>query len=246
MQFCIIQPDKMDIVFLGVNDAGMQIYEWLCDRNEVDVRALLTEPDQLDIVRQVDPDFIVSVGFDHLVPPEVLNIPSEDAINLHPSYLPYNRGKSPNVWPLIEGTPAGVTLHSMGTEFDTGDIIAQKQVETDFSDTGKVLHQRLEDAQFELFTETWPNIKSGDIKYSSQDDADGSYHTKTDFVELCELDPSEEINVKTLLDRLRALTFPPFDNAYLDINGERYYVDVEIRKKDDKDDEKSDGLISSY
>jgi methionyl-tRNA formyltransferase len=236
----------MDIVFLGVNNVGMQIYEWLCDRDEVDVRVLLTESDQLDIVQQVDPDFIVSVGFDHLVPPEVLDIPSEDAINLHPSYLPYNRGKSPNVWPLIEGTPAGVTLHSMDEEFDTGDVIAQKQVETDFSDTGKVLHQRLEDAQFELFTETWPDIESGDIKYSPQDDVDGSYHTKADFVELCKLDPNQEVSVKTLLDRLRALTFPPFDNAYLDINSERYYVDVEIRKEGDEDDEKSDGLISSY
>lgn len=236
----------MDIVFLGVNDVGMQIYEWLCDRDEVDVRVLLTESDQLDIVQQVDPDFIVSVGFDHLVPPEILDVPSGDAINLHPSYLPYNRGKSPNVWPLIEGTPAGVTLHSMDEEFDTGDVIAQKQVETDFSDTGKVLHQRLEDAQFELFTETWPDIESGDIKYCPQDDVDGSYHTKADFVELCKLDPNQEVSVKTLLDRLRALTFPPFDNAYLDINGERYYVDVEIRKEGDEDDEKSDGLISSY
>jgi methionyl-tRNA formyltransferase len=236
----------MDIVFLGVNDIGMRIYEWLCQRDSVDIKAMLTEPEQLDIIHQISPEYIISVGFDHLVPPEILAIPSEDAINLHPSYLPYNRGKSPNVWPLIEETPAGVTVHSMDTKFDTGDIIAQKKVKTDFSDTGKTLHKRLEDAQFELFTNTWPMIESDKFEYISQDDTAGSYHTKSDFVELCDLNTVEDPGVKPLLDRLRALTFPPFDNAYLEVDGNRYYVDVEIRKAAEDTETKSDGLLSSY
>lgn len=237
---------NMDIIFLGVNDVGMRIYDWLCQRDSLNVIALLTEPDQLDVVQETTPELLVSVGFDHLVPPEILDVPSEGAINLHPSYLPHNRGKSPNVWPLVEGTPAGVTLHYMDAEFDTGDIIAQKQVEATFSDTGKTLHQRLEDAQFELFTDHWPEIESGDIEHTPQDDTAGAYHSTADFIELCELDPEETVSVKTLLDRLRALTFPPFDNAYLDIDGERYYIDVEIRKAADEDDDKTDGLLSSY
>jgi methionyl-tRNA formyltransferase len=236
----------MDIIFLGVNDVGMRIYDWLCQHDSLNVIALLTEPDQLDVVQETTPELLVSVGFDHLVPPEILDVPSEGAINLHPSYLPHNRGKSPNVWPLVEGTPAGVTLHYMDAEFDTGDIIAQKQVEATFSDTGKTLHQRLEDAQFELFTDHWPEIESGDIEHTPQDDTAGAYHSTADFIELCELDPEETVSVKTLLDRLRALTFPPFDNAYLDIDGERYYIDVEIRKAADEDDDKTDGLLSSY
>jgi methionyl-tRNA formyltransferase len=236
----------MNIVFLGINDIGMRIYEWLCERETVDVRALVTEPDQLDIIPQISPEYIVSVGFDHLVSPDILDIPSEDAINLHPSYLPYNRGKSPNVWPLIEETPAGVTLHSMDEEFDTGHIIAQKQVETKFSDTGKKLHRNLEEAQFELFTETWPKIESGNVEYTPQNNADGNYHTEADFVELCELDPDEEIRIETLLNRLRALTFPPFDNAYVDIDGERYYIEIEIKKASTNSGNKTEGLLSSY
>lgn len=236
----------MDIIFLGVNGVGMRIYDWLCQRDSLNVIALLTEPDQLDVVQETTPELLVSVGFDHLAPPEILDVPSEGAINLHPSYLPHNRGKSPNVWPLVEGTPAGVTLHYMDAEFDTGDIIAQKQVEATFSDTGKTLHQRLEDAQFELFTDHWPEIESGDIEHTPQDDTAGAYHSTADFIELCELDPEETVSVKTLLDRLRALTFPPFDNAYLDIDGERYYIEVEIRKAADEDDDKTDGLLSSY
>jgi methionyl-tRNA formyltransferase len=236
----------MDVVFLGVNDVGLRIYDWLCERETVDMRAMLTEPDQLELVRTEQPDLLVSVGFDHLVPEEIIEIPSRGALNLHPSYLPYNRGKSPNVWPLVDGTPAGVTLHYMDVEFDTGDILAQREVDTEFSDTGKELHTRLENAQFELFTETWPQIEADEITPTPQVNDAGNYHSKADFVDLCELDPNAEVQIKEFLDRLRALRFPPFDNAYIEVDGETYYVDVEIRKAATDSGEKIDGLLSSY
>lgn len=234
----------MKVVFLGVNAVGLQVYEWLCEREDADVRALLTEPSQLGLVEREPPDLIVSVGFDHLVPESILRIPSEGAINLHPALLPHNRGKSPNVWPLVDGSPAGVTLHYMDPEFDTGDVIDQRVVETQFTDTGKDLHQRLETAQFELFTEVWPDIARGDVSATPQDENAGSYHSTQDFRDLCEMDPDEEVRIREFLNRLRALTFPPFDNAYLELDGERYYVDVDIYRP--SNDDTREGLISSY
>jgi len=236
----------MELVFLGVNDVGLRIYEWLCDREQVDVLALVTERDQLELIQEMQPDCIVSVGFDHLVPKDALDVPEQGALNLHPSLLPYNRGKSPNVWPLIEGTPAGVTLHHMDEEFDTGSIIAQQAVETDFADTGKDLHKRLEDAQFELFTEVWPDVVAGTIEAKPQDPEAGSYHSVNDFLEACELDPEEKVRVKQFLDRLRALTFPPFDNATIEVDGQTYYVDIEIRRAENQSEDKSEGLLFSY
>ncbi|MCQ4333832.1 hypothetical protein KM295_10130 [Natronomonas sp. F2-12] len=236
----------MDVIFLGVNDIGFRIYEWLCQRDRVEMIAMLTEQNQLDLIQKQEPDLVVSIGFSYLVPPEILDVPSEGALNLHPSFLPYNRGMNPNVWPLIEGTPAGVTLHYMDTKFDTGDIIAQRKVETDFSDTGKDLHERLEEAQFDLLTEVWPEIEDGEIERTPQGDRAESYHSKADFIDLCELDPQNEVRIKAFLDRLRALTFPPFDNAYIEIDGEKYYVDIDIRKAVNESEDKNDGLLSSY
>jgi methionyl-tRNA formyltransferase len=134
----------------------------------------------------------------------------------------------------------------MDTEFDTGDIIEQKAVQTNFSDTGKDLHNRLEKAQFELFTEVWPKVESGKVKPTPQNETAGTYHSKSDFVEKCELDPEKEVTIKQFLDTLRALTFQPFDNAYIVIDGKRYYIDVEIREATDESDEKAEGLLSSY
>jgi len=235
----------MEVVFLGYNDVGLDVYDWLCDRVDVSVLALVTRNDQLDIVSRLQPDLLVSVGYDHLVPEEVLSVPSDGAVNMHPSLLPFNRGKSPNVWPIVEGTPAGVSLHYMDTEFDTGDIIAQREVEVDFADTGKDLHERLERAQFDLFTDVWPAISAGDVDFTPQSDKEGTYHTTEDFLNLCELDPKVEVQVRPFLNRLRALTFPPFDNARLNIDGKTYYVDIDIRRGP-SDEEPDDSRLSSY
>jgi methionyl-tRNA formyltransferase len=236
----------MDIVFLGVNDVGFQIYRWLCGRDETNVLALLTERDQLDTAHSLSPDLIISVGFDYLVPPDILDLPPEGALNLHPSLLPHNRGKSPNVWPIIDGSPAGVTLHYMDEEFDTGEIVAQRKIEKKFSDTAKDLHQRLEEAQFRLFTEAWPDVVSGTVETTPQPPDDGSYHSTEDFLDLCQLDPDEEVSIEEFLNRLRALTFPPFDNAEIEIDDETYFVDIDIRPADETRGDDPDGLLESY
>jgi methionyl-tRNA formyltransferase len=224
--------DDIRIVFLGVNDAGMRVYNWLCERDGIFVHSLLTTKDQLQLIEDVEPDYVVSCGYRHIVPEPILNIPDEGCLNLHPAYLPYNRGANPNVWSIVDGTPAGVTLHYMDESLDTGAIVDQRKVDSAFKDTGKDLYERLEDAQVDLFKQAWPEVESGEVSVTEQDPDDGTYHRMDEFETLCELDPDEEISVKDLLDRLRALTFPPYDNAYLEMDGQRYYVEVDIRPAD--------------
>lgn len=221
---------EIDVVFLGVNDAGMRVYEWLCDREGVFVHSLLTTKQQLQRIEAVQPDYIISCGYRHIVPESVLEIPTDGCLNLHPSLLPFNRGANPNVWSIVEGTPAGVTLHYMDDDVDTGEIIAQRQVEQTFADTGKSLYERLEDAQVALFQQVWPELESGTVTTEEQAADAGTSHRSAEFEKLCQLDPDEEVRVKPFLDRLRALTFPPYDNARIEIDGETYYVDIDIRK----------------
>lgn len=222
---------KEEVIFLGINDAGRRVYDWLCSRDDVFVYSLITTEEQLSIVEDVKPDFIVSCGYRHIVPERILEIPENGCINIHPAYLPYNRGANPNVWSIVEGTPAGATVHYMDAGIDSGDIITRRKVESDFADTGKDLYNRLEDAQVELFRETWPEIVSGDVSVTTQEEGAGTYHRNSDFAELCELDPEAEVVVKEFLDRLRALTFPPYKNAELEIDGTTYYVEVNITEE---------------
>ena len=41
----------------------------------------------------------------------VIKIPKKGWLNFHPAYLPFNRGKHPNFWCLVDETKCGVTLY---------------------------------------------------------------------------------------------------------------------------------------
>jgi methionyl-tRNA formyltransferase len=222
--------NTIEIVFLGINDAGMRVYDWLCDRDNVFVHSLLTTKEQLNVIREVEPHYVVSCGYRHIVPEEILDIPNEGCLNLHSSYLPYNRGANPNVWSIVDNTPAGVTIHWMDSGIDTGDMVARKKVQAEFSDTGKDLYEKLEDAQVELFQEVWPDIPTGELSETTQSKDAGTSHQASEFKALCKLDPDEEVRVKDFLDRLRALTFPPYNNAEIEIDGETFYIEIDIKK----------------
>lgn len=238
--------DELDLVFLGVNDAGKEIYDWLCDRNDVSVECLITEEAQLELISELTPDLIVAAGFQHIVPPDVLSIPNRGCINVHPGYLPHARGFNPNVWSIVEELPAGVTIHYMDEGVDTGDVISRSKVETSFADTGKDLYERLEIEMVDLFIETWPEIRSGSIDPVEQGGEPASYHVKQDFIDLCEIDMNERVEVGEFLNRLRALTFPPYQNAHVEVDGEKYFIDIEITPADTGTQDNQNGFVDAY
>jgi methionyl-tRNA formyltransferase len=236
----------MEVVFLGINDAGWEIYEWLCERDDTSVRALVTKKSQLSLIETIQPDVVVATGFQHIVPPDLLDVPPSGCINVHPGYLPDTRGFNPNVWSIVEDRPAGATVHYMDEGVDTGDVIARRRVEKSFSDTGKSLYHRIETACVSLFKEIWPDVVNETVEATPQSSTGGAHHYKDEFEDLCELDPEAEYEVEQLLDRLRALTFPPFDNAVIEVDGDRYYVDIEIRRAEDANSVDKVGSVESY
>ncbi len=236
----------MDIVFLGINNFGWEIYDWLCDREGATIHGLVTDKSQLSLIKRIEPDLVVAAGFQHIVPPEILQIPNHGCINVHPGYLPHTRGFNPNVWSIVEDLPAGVSIHYMNEEIDAGDIIARREVKSSFSDTGKSLYRRIESAAVELFTDIWPDIRDGEINPVKQTDAPTTYHRQNDFNDLCKIEPEEEYQAKDLINRIRALTFHPFNNAFLQIDGKKYYVDIDITPAEEAEDDPSFGNISSY
>ena len=218
----------MEIIFLGMNDIGQEVYDWLCDRESTSVKAIITESGQLDLVKKLHPDAVVASGFTHIVPTEILEIPPEGCINLHPGYLPHTRGYFPNIWSIVDNLPAGATLHYMDKNIDTGEIIARSQVEKSFEDSGKDVYQRIEEMAIELFKKEWPNIERQKVETVPNDGKKANTYLKKDFEELREIDPDKSHQSKELINILRALTFPEYDNAYIDIEDSRYFIEIEL------------------
>lgn len=188
----------------------------------------LGDDDVIDAVRSLEPDIGVSVLFGYLLRPPFLDLFENGAVNLHPAYLPYNRGAYPNVWSIVDRTPAGATLHVIDAEVDTGDILAQEEVDVRPSDTGRSLYLRLEQAGLDLFRRAWPQLKDGTLSRTTQSNDEGTKHFARDVEEIDEIDLDATYTGRELIDILRARTFPPHSGAYFEEDGRRIYLRLEL------------------
>ncbi len=103
------------------------------------------------------PDFLVVAGYGQKIPTGWLEFPRVMAINMHQSLLPEYRGANPSEWAILRGeTKTGVTLLKMSEDFDQGDIIAQKEIAIEPTDTRQTLYDKLYRLGAELLVETLP------------------------------------------------------------------------------------------
>jgi methionyl-tRNA formyltransferase len=190
----------------------------------------LTKPEGIEWLKRASPEMGVSAFFGYILKRAVLEVFPRGVVNIHPAYLPHNRGSYPNVWSIIDQTPAGATIHLMDEGVDTGPIIAQREVEQLMSDTGATLYRKLESACVELFLDWWPKIAKGNYELNPQELDSGSTYRRADVARIDRLELDERTTARQLLDRLRARTFSPHPGCYfINERGERVYVRVEFR-----------------
>ncbi|MBI4129211.1 hypothetical protein HY464_00790 [Candidatus Peregrinibacteria bacterium] len=178
-------------------------------------------------------DIGISCFWAYILRRPFLSLFPEGCINFHPGFLPFNRGTSPELWPFIEGTPAGVTLHYIDDGVDTGDIIVQRKVPISPIDTGRTLYDRTLREITDLFKETWPSIRSGDITPKVQDHGKATLHHHRDRPKIEELDLDAPTTGRQFLNLLRSRTFPPYPGCWFEEDGKKVLVSVDLRYSDE-------------
>src|SRR5581483_1023342 len=130
----------------------------------------------IDRIAAMRPAVIYSFYYRNLLPDAVLRLAALGAYNLHGSLLPAYRGRAPVNWMLVNGErEAGVTLHHMVARADAGDIVAQRAVAIDDSDTALTLYRKLVPMAGALIREMHPLIVAGCAPRRAQDLSRGSY-----------------------------------------------------------------------
>jgi len=195
--------------------------------------ARLDDAETLGAIGELKPDIGVSALFGHILHRELLDLMPGGCVNVHPALLPYNRGAYPNVWSIVEHTPAGATIHCIDEGVDTGDIIAQEEVAVEPSDTGEGLYRKLERACVELFGRTWPAIRSGTAPRVPQDRGQGTSHRAGDVARIDEIDLDRAYSARELLDVIRARTFRGFPGAYFRTGGRKVHLRLALLDEDD-------------
>lgn len=190
----------------------------------------ICDPDGLLALKKLSPEIAVSVLFGDILKPTFLKLFPKGVINLHPSYLPFNRGAYPNVWAIIDQTPAGATLHYIDERVDTGDIIDQQQVAVPADDTGATLYTRLQEVAYEVFVRSWPLLRDERAPRRPQPEG-GTSHRISDVRELDRIGLDQTYTGRELINILRARTFPPYRGAYFEQDGRRYYLQLVIEEE---------------
>ena len=122
-------------------------------------------PENVDVVREAEPDMIVVAAFGQILPKSVLDIPRYGCINVHASLLPKYRGAAPIQWSILDGeSETGITIMYMNEGLDTGDILLQKVVPIDAVETGGSLHDKLAETGAEALVEAIPGIIDGTLE----------------------------------------------------------------------------------
>jgi methionyl-tRNA formyltransferase len=189
----------------------------------------------IDVVESAGLDLMLGIHFPYIVPAELLALARVGWLNLHPAYLPWNRGWHTASWALLGETPLGATLHFMDDGIDTGDIVHQLRLEIGPGDTADSLYPRLERLEFDVFRQAWPVIRAGTYQRTAQPPDEGSHHARDDLATsgVQKIDPDEQVAAGELLRKLQALTTNQNDEAaYFESEGRRYRVRVEVTEED--------------
>lgn len=193
----------LKMLFLTNNDNSLKLYNWLKAKCNV---ILYSEKLSLQYVKESNVDIIISYNYKYMVAEDIIRYMEGKILNLHISYLPWNKGADPNIWSFLEDTPKGVTIHQMSTVLDEGKILYQKKVELDiYKESFVSSYSYLQNEIVKLFQEHWNEIKNGTYCCHEQV-GEGSYHTKKDLKQLREkFSFCLEENVAEVLQRYKKL-----------------------------------------
>lgn len=185
MSFPKMASEKSDdiVIFLTNNDNSLKLFNWLSDKVDT---ILYKDKITLEYLESIHPKLIISYNYSHIVPAEVIDFMDGNIINLHISYLPWNKGASPNFWSFVDDTPKGVTIHKMSYGLDEGEIIYQEKMEFDINkETFTSTYNKLHDRITELFIENWEDIREGHYNTYKQY-GKGTKHTSKELKAITE------------------------------------------------------------
>jgi phosphoribosylglycinamide formyltransferase-1 len=111
------------------------------------------------------PDLVVSAGFMRILSAQCVT--KFKIVNSHPALLPLFPGAHAVRDALAAGaTKTGTTIHWVDAGVDTGEIIAQEEVEITPSDTEESLHERIKIVERRLYVATLQKLLTDVLRFS--------------------------------------------------------------------------------
>lgn len=103
----------------------------------------------IDLIQSYNPDYLF-VSWPKLLNSEVLNIPKNCVIGTHPTELPYNRGRHPLHWLIVQGYDKSfLSFFRMDEGVDSGNLLLQVPFSISVEDTINDLNSKMNEKGYE-------------------------------------------------------------------------------------------------
>lgn len=146
--------------------------------NDIDV----LQPESLrsaeiaDQLRKINADLFVIIAYGKIIPQEILDIPKQGCVNVHPSLLPKYRGPSPIQSAILnQESETAVTVMLIDEKMDHGPILAQKSISINANETSTSLRGKVVEIGKPLLIETVKKYADGKIEPQEQNHDEATF-----------------------------------------------------------------------
>jgi methionyl-tRNA formyltransferase len=179
-------------------------------------------PEQVSIIAALQPNLMVVVGYGHIIPQSIIDIPQHGILNVHASLLPKYRGAAPIQWAIANGEiETGVTVMRINAGLDTGDMLLKQATAIQSEETALELGRRLAEIGAKLLIAAIQSVGNGTATFQPQDEA-GATLAPILKKEDGRVDWSRPAT--TIYNRLRAFT--PWPGAYTSFRDQSLRIHV--------------------
>jgi folate-dependent phosphoribosylglycinamide formyltransferase PurN len=129
-------------------------------------------------VKAWQPDLVLSIYLNQRIKAELINLPGQGTLNIHPALLPRHRGLFPYFWVISNREPeTGVTIHWVDEKFDTGHLLLQERLAVTRDDTILSLSYKCAQLGAAMLVKAVNLVAGGNPPRLPQDHSQASYHS---------------------------------------------------------------------
>lgn len=141
-------------------------------------------------------------------------------VNFHPAPLPDYKGVGGyNVAILDARDEWACTAHYVDEEIDTGEIITLERFRMDpEAETARTLEAKSQTALFDLFTTVFEQLVQNTERLPTSPNKGGRHLNRIELEEMKRIDPAKD----DIARKARAFWFPPYDGAFIEIDGQKF------------------------
>ena len=169
VQAVVTQPDKPSGRGHKLTPSPIKKFALEHDIKVFQPKSIRKEPEIIEALKELKPDFFVTFAFGQILSQEVLDIPKYETINLHVSLLPKYRGANPIQRAIINGDKkTGICTMITELGLDCGDICMKYPIEITKNMNCVELFELCASNSPELLEKTLIGIKDGTLKPTPQ------------------------------------------------------------------------------